>query len=223
MATINGIPMAAARIRGELCNATDYARAEMAAWVLEDGVGGAWMDRARPATIRLYLMHGYGGESHLFDRAAARVADAVEGRIYPSVAAAKRAAEGVRCRESLRYSVEVEAGNYHRDVPAELEPQAEAIRARIAGRDAARRRRERAKFVAGLGVYRGEDGAYRVTTAAAARRGRWVDAGGDRYWYCEGLDDRSGPSYVGVSGPNRGYASEAEAAAALAAVRAHYA
>jgi hypothetical protein len=222
MATINGIPMATARLRGELCNATDYTQAEMVAWVLEDGVG-SWLDRVRPVTVRLHLMQGYGSESHLFDRSAARVAAAVEGRLYESLAAIRKAVRGVPTRESLQYRVEIEAGLDRREVPAELEPAAEAIRGRAAAKHAAKRRRQRAKFVARLGVHRGGDGAYRVTTADAHRRGHWVDSISGRYWYCEGMDSRSGPDFVSVSGPNRGYATPAEAEAALAAVRAHYA
>lgn len=221
MATINGIPMAEARLRGEQCNATDYTWAEMTAWILEDGPM-SWMDRARPITIRLTLRPGCGSESHLFDRSAARVAEAVEGRLFASTAEAQRAVQAVPTRESLQYSVEVEEGNYHQEVPAGLEAAAEAIRERLADADAAKRRQERVRFVRSLSVYQSADGMYRVTTADSHSRGHWVDGVGGRYWYCEGLDSRSSADYVGICGPNRGYATESEAAAALAAVRTMY-
>lgn len=221
MATINGIPMNQARLRGEICNATDYTHAAISAWVLEDGVM-SWLDHVRPITIRLYLMQGYGSESHLFDRTAARVATAVEGKLFESASAARKAIVAVPKRESLQFRIETEEGNYHRKVPAELEATAEAIRDRIRAKDAAKERRERGKFVGTLGVYHGEDGRYRVTTAKAHGRAQWINGISGRYWCCEGLDSLSGPTYVGISSPNRGYATEAEAEAALAAVRSHY-
>ena len=222
MATINGIPMDQVRRDGELCNATDYTQAELTAWVLEDGVTG-WLDHARPVKITLHLMHGHGSESHLFDRSAARVAAAVEGRLYESLAAVRRAVEAVPRRESLQFRTELQEGNYHRAVPAELEAAAEAIRDRVRAADERKRRRERAKFVRSLGVYRGEDGAYRVTTALFHSCGHWVESiTGQRYWDCAGLDSDSGPTFVGVSSPNRGYATEEEARAVLAALKAHY-
>lgn len=204
MTTINGIPLAQARVRGELCNATDYTHASIPAWVLEDGVA-SWLDRARPITIDLRVLHGYGSESHLFDRTVAR-----------------KAVDAVPTRESLSYAVEITEAGHCCDVPAGLESAADKIREWAAAKDAAKRRRSRAKLVRAFGVYCGADGMFRVTTAEQNTAGHWVDSISGRYWFCCGLDSRSDGEFVSLSSPDRGYGTEAEATAVLVAIQAHY-
>jgi len=222
MATINGIEMHQACLRGELCNATDYTQAEMTVWMLQDSDNGGWLDRVRPVTITLTLRQGYGSESHLFDRTAARIAAAVEGKLFASIAAIRKAVGAVRTKESLGFAVELAPGNYHVEVPADLETAAEAIRDSVAAKESAKASKRRAKYVATLAVFRGEDGRWRVTTADAHRSAQWIDGMSGRYWFCYGLDSGSGTSYVGISGPNRGYATQVEADAVLVALRALY-
>jgi len=222
IATINGIPMHQARLRGELTNATDYTHAEMVVWVLQDSDNGGWLDRARPVTIALTLRQGYGSESHLFDRTAARIAEAVEGNLFASAVDARKAVRAVRVKESLGFSVEVTPGNYHVEVPADLEAAAEAIRDSVAAKEAAKALEKRAKYATTLAVFHGEDGRWRVTTADAHGGARWVNSISGRYWDCHGLDSRSDADYVGIGSPNCGYASEVEADAVLAALRAIY-
>lgn len=215
--TINGIPMRAARIRGELCNATDYTVAKMRAYLLRDG-SMSWLDRAETVIVIVTLRRGYSSTDHLFDRLAQQVAEQIDGKLFADEAALHKAARNVS-RPECGYTVEVHCSGCHSDVPPECESDAETIRAAVRKKDAAKAAKKRAKLVASLLVLRGDDGAYRVTTTEAHSRGHWVDAMDRRYWYCEGLHVSSGGSYVGLVGNNRGYGTEAEAMSALQAVR----
>lgn len=212
MATINGIDLQTARIRGEMCNATDYTRAAIPAYILVDRSEYSWLDGVQQIVIHITLRQGYGSESHLFDRAAATIAAATEGRLYTSAWAAKAAAKNVHVRESLGYAVEVETVPGRSPVPVAIEADAEAIRSAIAAKANAAKYHKLRKALAALQVLP-HNGKFVVGTQANL----------DASFPCAYAFARAYPPASGFCSPIHYYDTEAEALADLASFRAEVA